>query len=91
MKDSLKIAAIFAAGLIVGVKLEKMSGIKELKYSNECRDRNYDLYEKSFSEAEELRKEKAELALELRQCKMTNFQVATYATRLKKMLDEMTE
>ena len=84
MKDFFKAAAIFAAGILVGDTLEYLCSRKCRKELEQARDRNYKLYEEQFEKANQL-------DLELRQAKLTNFQVAQYATSLKKQLDTFME
>lgn len=84
MKDFFKVAAIFAAGMLAGETLEYLCGRKYRKELEQARDRNYKLYEEQFEKANQL-------DLELRQAKLTNFQVAQYATSLKKQLDTFME
>lgn len=84
MKDFFKVAAIFAAGILVGDTLEYLCSRKCIKELEQARDRNYKLYEEQFEKANQF-------DLELRQAKLTNFQVAQYATSLKKQLDAFME
>ena len=91
MKDFFKAAAIFAAGFIVGDIAEYLYKSKQLKMVREDSRRNYDLYRKEVGRGNNLVEENQRLDLELRQCKITNWQVATYATQLKKQLDTFME
>lgn len=91
MKDFFKAAAIFAAGFIAGDIAEYLFKSKQIKMVREDARRNYDLYRKEVDRGNDLVEENQRLDLELRQCKITNWQTATYATRLKKQLDEFME
>ena len=84
MKIDKQVAAIFSVGVLVGSALEYFYGRKCRKELEQARDRNYKLYEEQFEKANQL-------DLELRQAKLTNFQVAQYATQLKKQLDHFME
>lgn len=91
MKDFFKAAAIFAAGFIVGDIAEYLFKSKQIKMVREDARRNYDLYRKEVDRGNDLVEENQRLDLELRQCKLTNFQVAQYATQMKKQLDAFME
>lgn len=82
---------IFSAGIIIGSALEYLCTRKCVKAQREISDQNYELYQKQLEKANGLVEENQQLDLELRQCKLTNWQCTTYATRLKKQLDEFME
>ena len=84
MKIDKQVAAIFSVGVLVGSTIEYLYSRKWRKELEQARDRNYKLYEEQFEKANQL-------DLELRQCKLTNFQVAQYATQLKRQLDHFME
>lgn len=84
MKIDKQVAAIFSVGVLVGSTIEWFYSRKLRKELEQARDRNYKLYEEQFEKANQL-------DLELRQCKLTNFQVAQYASQLKKQLDHFME
>lgn len=84
MKIDKQVAAIFSVGVLVGSTIEYLYSRKWRKELEQARDRNYKLYEEQFEKANQL-------DLELRQCKLTNFQVAQYASQLKKQLDHFME
>lgn len=84
MKIDKEVAAIFSVGVLVGSTIEWFYSRKLRKELEQARDRNYKLYEEQFEKANQL-------DLELRQCKLTNFQVAQYASQLKKQLDHFME
>ena len=84
MKIDKQVAAIFSVGVLVGSTIEWFYGRKFRKELEQARDRNYRLYEEQFEKANQL-------DLDLRQAKLTNFQVAQYASQLKKQLDHFME
>ena len=84
MKIDKQVAAIFSVGVLVGSTIEWFYSRKFRKELEQARDRNYKLYEEQFEKANQL-------DLELRQCKMTNWQVAQYASQLKQQLDHFME
>ena len=84
MKIDKQVAAIFSVGVLVGSTIEWFYSRKLRKELEQARDRNYKLYEEQFEKANQL-------DLELRQCKLTNFQVAQYAAQMKKQLDHFME
>ena len=84
MKIDKEVAAIFSVGVLVGSTIEWFYSRKLRKELEQARDRNYKLYEEQFEKANQL-------DLELRQCKLTNFQVAQYAAQMKKQLDQFME
>lgn len=84
MKIDKQVAAIFSVGVLVGSTIEWFYSRKFRKELEQARDRNYKLYEEQFEKANQL-------DLDLRQCKLTNFQVAQYASQLKKQLDHFME
>lgn len=91
MKDFFKVAAIFAAGFIAGDIAEYLLMSKQIKMERDASDKNHDLYRKEVDRGNELVEENERLVLELGQCRITNWQVATYATQLKKQLDHFME
>lgn len=91
MKDFMKVAAIFAAGFIAGDIAEYLYKSKQIDFLRKDQHRTYDLYRKEVDRGNDLVEENQRLDLELRQCKLTNWQCATYATRLKQQLDEFME
>ena len=91
MKDIMKVAAIFAAGLFVGETLEYIRKAKQIDLLRKDRDHSYDLYRKEVDRGNDLVEEIQRLDLELQQCKLTNWQCATYASSLKKQLDNLIE
>lgn len=84
MKIDKEVAAIFSVGVLVGSAIEWFYSRKFRKELEQARDRNYKLYEEQFEKANQL-------DLDLRQAKLTNFQVAQYASQLKKQLDRFME
>lgn len=82
---------VFSAGIVIGSALEYLCTRKCVKAQREISDRNYDLYQKQLEKANDLVEENQQLDLDLRQCKLTNWQTATYATRLKQQLDHFME
>lgn len=82
---------VFSAGIVIGSALEYLCTRKQVKAQREISDRNYDLYQKQLEKANGLVEENQQLDLDLRQCKLTNWQTATYATRLKQQLDQFME
>lgn len=84
MKDFMKVAAIFATGFITGSLLEHWHIHKSV-------DANYKLYLEEFEKVNKQGEEINQLDLELRQCRLTNWQVAQYATQMKKQLDRFME
>ena len=84
MKIDKQVAAIFSVGVLVGSTIEWFYSRKLRKELEQARDRNYKLYEEQFEKANQL-------DLEHRECKLTNFQVAQYASQLKKQLDHFME
>lgn len=91
MRDFFKAAAIFAAGFIAGDIVEYLYKSKQLEMVREDANRNYDLYRKEVDRGNDLVEENQRIVLELGQCRITNWQVATYATQLKKQLDHFME
>lgn len=84
MKDFMKVASIFAVGFLTGSLLEHWHMHKSVKA-------NYELYLKELEKVNKQGEEINQLDLELRQCRLTNWQVAQYATQMKKQLDHFME
>ena len=84
MKDLMKVAAIFATGFITGSLLEHW-------HMHKAVDANYKLYLEELEKFNKQTEECNRLDLELRQCRLTNWQVAQYAASLKQQLDRFME
>lgn len=84
MKDFMKVASIFAVGFLTGSLLEHWHMRKSV-------DANYKLYLEELEKVNKQGEEINQLDLELRQCRLTNWQVAQYASQLKKQLDHFME
>lgn len=84
MKDFMKVASIFAVGFITGSLLEHW-------HMHKAVDANYKLYLEELEKFNNQTEECNRLDLELRQCRLTNWQVAQYASQLKKQLDHFME
>lgn len=84
MKDFMKVASIFAVGFLTGSLLEYWHMRKAV-------DANYKLYLEELEKFNNQTEECNRLDLELRQCRLTNWQVAQYASQLKKQLDHFME
>lgn len=90
-KDGWGALVLASAGLLVGSTLEWLHGRKALKQESARANRNYDMYLEQLKRGNDLSDKVNELDLEVRQCKLTNWQVATYATQLKQRLDQFME
>lgn len=84
MKDFMKVASIFAVGFMTGSILEYWHMRKSV-------DANYKLYSEELDKFNSQVEECNRLDLELRQCRLTNWQVAQYAAQMKKQLDHFME
>lgn len=80
----MKVASIFAVGFLTGSLLEYW-------HMHKAVDANYKLYLEGIERLNKQAEECNQLDLDLRQCRLTNWQVAQYATSLKKQLDHFME
>jgi hypothetical protein len=82
---------IFSAGVIIGSALEYLCTRKQVKALRDASDKNYDRYQKELEKANNYVDEVNQLRQDLTTCRITNWQTATYATRLKQQLDQFME
>lgn len=91
MKIDKQVAAIFAAGVIIGDLLARIATRQRLKELRNATNRNYDLYAKEVERSNGIVEENTQLRTDLANCKITNWQVAQYAASLKQQLDRFME
>lgn len=83
-KDSFGVAVLLSIGAIIGMSVQAVYDQRKIKAV-------YKDYTDELERANGLVQKCNQLDLDLRQCRLTNWQVGQYATQLKKQLDHFME